>query len=365
MNRRDFLKTCTLAGLSFPIFSGQANSKMAPSQNEHQKTILLIELQGGNDGLNTVVPYSDDRYYELRPNIALPKTEIITLNSQLALHHALEPLMPIWEKQQCQIMLGIGYQNPNLSHFRSIEIWNTASDSDQYLDKGWLAKTLETQSQSAIRGLVLGGQYGPLAGAEGTLQIRNVQQFLKQSRRQSIASEHLTRNPALNHLLQTQSVIDQAASRLKTQLKPLQAPSVFAKDAFSRQMALATQIIQSDLNIPAIKVRLNGFDTHANQKPIQARLLKSLASNIAKTELALLATGHWQDTRIMTYSEFGRRAKENGAKGTDHGTAAPHFILGGDIQGGLSGAQPSLNNLEKNNLKYTTDFKAFFALAQS
>jgi len=357
MKRRDFLKYCGALGLSFPL------GQFAHAETPHASTTILIELQGGNDGLNTVVPYADDRYYELRPNIGMKHNEIISLDRQLGLHNALEPLMPIWEKKQFNIMLGVGYQKPNLSHFRSIEIWNTASLSDQYLEKGWIANLLNKDSTHAINGLVLGGQYGPLTGTDKTLQIRNVEQFLKQSKNIPHEQLHQTRNPALNHLLQTQSIIDQAADTLKTQLKPLQAPVKFEKNAFARQMALATQIIQSNLNIPAIKVRLNGFDTHANQKPTQARLLKILAQSIATTEKALQASGHWNKTTIMTYSEFGRRAKENGSKGTDHGTAAPHFILGGAVQGGLSGKQPSLKDLDNNNLKYTTDFKTLFSMA--
>jgi len=358
MKRRDFLKYCGAVGLSFPL------GHQALAQSSQSKTTILIELQGGNDGLNTVVPYSDTHYYDLRPNIGLKQNEIITLNSKFGLHHALEPLLPIWEKQQFNIMLGVGYQKPNLSHFRSIEIWNTASRSDEYLEKGWAASKLENRSKNAINGLVLGGQYGPLNGASNVLQIRNVERFLKQSKNSHHQQFHQTRNPALNYLLQTQSIIDQSADTLKTQLKPIQTPIKFEKNTFARQMALATQIIQSDLNIPIIKVRLNGFDTHANQQPIQARLLKMLAESLATTAKALQSTGHWHNTTIMTYSEFGRRAKENGSKGTDHGTAAPHFILGGNVHGGFSGKQPSLADLEKNNLKYTTDFKQLFAMAK-
>ncbi len=361
MNRRDFLKYCTAMGLSFPL----ANNSHAASQAQ-RNTLLLIELQGGNDGLNTVIPYADPRYYELRPTIAIDRSEVIELNASLGLHPSLQALLPIWQQQQLQIMLGVGYHNPNLSHFRSIEIWNTASRSDQYLDQGWLASKL-AQQNAAIDGLVLGGQFGPLSGAANTVQIRNIEQFLKQSRHRGQHKQHHAQhsnNPALNHLLQTQSVIDQAADTLKTQLKKLQAPQAFDKNAFARQMQLATQIIQSDLNIPVIKVRLNGFDTHANQKGTHARLLKTLADSIAASQQALQVSGHWPHVTMMTYSEFGRRAKENGSRGTDHGTAAPHFILGGSVMGGFSGHQPSLTDLDNHNLKYTTDFKQLFAQAK-
>lgn len=358
MKRRDFLKYCGAVGLSFPL------GHKALAQETHSPTTILIELQGGNDGLNTVVPYSDERYYDLRPNIGLKQNEVITLNTKLGLHNSLEPLMPLWEQKQFNIMLGVGYQKPNLSHFRSIEIWNTASLSDEYLEIGWMANKLKNRTKNAINGLVLDGQYGPLTGVSNVLQIRNVKRFLKQSKNSNHQQFHQTQNPALNHLLQTQSIIDHSADTLKTQLAPLKTPIKFEKNSFARQMALATQIIQSNLNIPVIKVRLNGFDTHANQQPIQARLLKMLAESLATSAKALQSTGNWHNTTIMTYSEFGRRAKENGSKGTDHGTAAPHFILGGSVQGGFSGKQPSLADLNKNNLKYTTDFKQLFAMAK-
>lgn len=359
MNRRDFLKQCIAFGLSFPL---AAHANQAWSK-QNSNTLIIVELQGGNDGLNTLVPFSDPRYYDLRPNIGLKQNEIITLNREMGLHHSLEALMPLWQNNQFQIMQGVGYHNPNLSHFRSIEIWNTASKSEEYLDQGWLSRALE-KSPQAINGLVLDGQHGPLSGSGKTLQIRNIEQFLKQSDRMKHSGQHLGANPALNHLLKTQGVIDQGADTLRTRLQPLQAPKKFNKDRFAKQMALATQIIQSNLNIPVIKVRLNGFDTHANQKPIQARLLKMLAQAIASSEAALQSTGHWPSTTIMTYSEFGRRAKENGSKGTDHGTAAPHFIIGGSVKGGLTGKQPGLDNLDKNNLRYTTDFSELFKQAK-
>jgi len=136
MNRRDFMKNCVAMGLTFPSIH---NSPLAHGKTQHQKhTSILIELQGGNDGLNTVIPYQDPLYKELRPSLALEIDEVIPLNNELALHHSLEDLLPIWEDKQLKIVLGVGYEHPNLSHFRSIEIWNTASKSNEYLPNGWL-----------------------------------------------------------------------------------------------------------------------------------------------------------------------------------------------------------------------------------
>lgn len=360
MNRRDFIKYCLASGISFPLSSSTwANSERKTT------TLVLIELQGGNDGLNTVVPYSDDRYYEYRPTLAMQENEIIKLNEQLGLHHSFESIVPLWQQNQAAIMLGVGYENPIFSHFRSIEIWDTASQSNQYLQNGWLAEILRQKNNpKPINGLVLGGNYGPLEGANKILQIRNIEQFFKQSAKLGSlshqASHQMQQNSGLNKLLQTQQIIDDAALELKTHLKKLQNPIQFDKHPFGQQMALATQVIQSDLDIPVIKLRLGSFDTHVNQKPKHARLLQLLSDNINAMSQALKATGHWNKTTLMTYSEFGRRVKENGSKGTDHGTAAPHFIIGGAVKGGLKGKQPSLENLEKGNLIYTQDFHKIY-----
>ncbi len=360
MNRRDFIKYCGTLGLTLSL----PERLFAQNEIGSKKTIILIELQGGNDGLNTVIPYTDPLYYALRPTIGLKNSEIIKLNNHLALHASLEPLMPLWEQHQLNIMLGLGYEKPNLSHFRSIEIWNTNATSDQYLEHGWLSAYLEgfqkASPLSIANGLVLGGEQGPLLGVPKTLQIKNIARFLSHSKSLSELPESTTTNSALLQLIKTHNTIQNAALTIKTHLKPLQAPKPFENHPFSKQFALATQIIQSDLNIPVIKLNLSSFDTHVNQRPQHARLLKILAQTINSAQRALKATGHWQNTVIMTYSEFGRRAKENGSKGTDHGTAAPHFIMGGHILDGFSGSQPPLSDLTHNNLKFTTHFSALY-----
>jgi len=358
MNRRDFLKYCVSAGLSFPVVSS------AYADEKHfSGTLILIEFQGGNDGLNMVVPYQDDRYYHLRPTLGMQQNEIVTLNKQLAFHHALEPLMPLWEQHNIALFLGVGYAQPNHSHFRSIEIWETASNSNQYLEEGWVAKELEQVQADIANGIVLGGEFGPLAGLDKTLEIKNVQAFLNQGRRLHPMQTKSSTHTALEHLILTESIILDAAKHIKTHLKPLQSPVAFEKNSFAQQMALATQIIQSGLNIPAIKINLHSFDTHANQRPTQERLLSQFARAVMASQKALILTGDWKNTVMMTYSEFGRRVKENGAKGTDHGTAAPHIVMGGNVSGGFYGKQPSLEKLIKNDLIFSTDFKQMYQFA--
>ena len=349
-------------GLSFPSLAGA--SKVA-KLSKKTSTLIMIELQGGNDGLNSVIPYNDPLYKELRPTLSLNDNEIITLDKSLALHHSLEGLMPLWEQQQCQIVLGVGYEKPNFSHFRSIEIWNTASKSNEYLPNGWLTKNLNSLTKNQINALVLGGSSGPLQNVQKTIHIRNIKQFLRNSQANNYQLNHQieTMNKGLEKIIKTQQIIDQATKQIKVNLQPLQAPKEFKNHNFAKQAALATQIIQSGLQIPVIKLKLGSFDTHINQKPKHARLLKMLAESINTMQQALEASGDWNATTIMTYSEFGRRAKENGSRGTDHGTAAPHFILGGSVNGGFKGEQPSLAHLDRNNLQYTTDFRQLYNFA--
>jgi uncharacterized protein (DUF1501 family) len=339
--------------------------------NKSSHTLLLIELQGGNDGLNTVIPYTEPLYYELRPNIAIQQTEQIPISSKFALHNALKPIMPLWQSNQMAVVLGLGYPHPNRSHFRSIEIWDTASKSDEYLEDGWL-KTLLTDTASPIsnrtaNGLILGGQPGPLLGTPNILEIKNLKQFSSQTSRlnNSITESTITENHALKKLIQTQNVLDRASLKIKERLKPLKTEKDFGNHPFAKQMAIATQAIQSRLNIPVIKTSLKSFDTHNNQINTHKRLLNILAESIATTQQALSLTDDWNNVTIMTYSEFGRRAQENGTKGTDHGTAAPHFILGGNVQGGIYGKQPSLADLENDDLKYTADFSTLFDFAKN
>jgi uncharacterized protein (DUF1501 family) len=359
-SRRALLKSVAASTLMLPF--AQA---LAKKQNH---TLILIELQGGNDGLNTVIPYTNPLYFKYRPTLAMQENERIAISSQYALHNSLEPLMPLWQAKKMAIYLGLGYPNPNRSHFRSIEIWDTASKSDEYLDDGWL-KTILVETYTHHRtanGLILGGQAGPLSGTPQLIELKNLKQFSRQTKNiTTLQTENEnTQNHALRKLINTQQEIEQASVNIQKNLKPLRTNTEFGNHPFAKQMAVASQAIQSNLNIPVIKTSLKSFDTHSNQKYKHKRLLKILAENISLTQQALELSGDWKNITIMTYSEFGRRAKENGTKGTDHGTAAPHFIIGGSIKGGIYGKQPGLEDLDNNDLKYTTDFNDLFNFAK-
>jgi len=337
------------------------------SKTHAHRHLILIELKGGNDGLNTLVPYNDPLYYQLRPQIAIPKALLLPLNQSLALHPSMKEMKEIYTKKELAIVQGVGYPNPNRSHFRSIEIWDTASNSDEYLDKGWL-ESLSPNEQTELQAIILGGEYGPLSGAErGVIKINNIQGFLNRSKRIHAQIYMTGDNSALTHILKTEAEIRQSAdiiSHYFDKKEDLEFP--FEKNAFGRQLSMATQLIQSDIDTPIFKLSLGSFDTHINQAPKHARLLSQLSRGIGTMRKNLIKNRKWEQTLIMTYSEFGRRVAENASHGTDHGTAAPHFIVGGNVKGGLYGKEPSLDTLDKNgDLIYTTDFRSLYQTVAS
>ena len=357
MNRRTLLKWMTFQAATFPwLLQAQA------SITRKRRHLILIELQGGNDGLNTVVPYRDPLYYRFRPTIALPRRKVLPLDDTLALHPSMKALKNIYDRKELAIVQGLGYPDPNRSHFRSIEIWDTASGPHHYLDSGWL-QSLQPPYRDAINGVVLGGEYGPLSGAEhGIVKIHNLHGFLSRSRRIHAQIYMTGGNRALQHILATEAEIRQSANILSRYFRKNEAPPYpYPPGDFGRQLHIVTTLIREEVPIPFFKLHLGSFDTHINQLPKQARLLKILSEGLGTLRKNLLHDDHWDNTLVMTYSEFGRRVAENASHGTDHGTAAPHFLIGGRVMGGLYGQTPSLKTLDKNgDLIHTTDFRSYY-----
>jgi uncharacterized protein (DUF1501 family) len=358
LQRRDFLKL--LGGTAFlPLVPGI--SIAAVPSTHWSRTLILVELKGGNDGLNTVIPYADPLYARLRPRLAIPHEQILQLTEDTGLHPALKPLLPLWNNHEIAFIQGVGYPDPNLSHFRSIEIWETASNSREYLESGWLARAFQQSpppNSFAADAVVVGDQgFGPFAGSDlRTIALADSERFLRQAGRLSVP-EAQSRNPALQHILKVEEDIAQAANSLVLG----DAPNVdFPQGAFGNALKTVARIVGGRTNAAAFKVSLGSFDTHSNQLPTQARLLGELAEGLAALRAALIENGRWQDTLIMTYAEFGRRVQENNSQGTDHGTANTHLVMGGKIQGGLYGKKPQLSQLENGNLVYGVDFRSLY-----
>jgi len=363
MNRRHFLKLA--AGSALPCSSGLATQvawAAAPAVANYRNLVVLIELKGGNDGLNTVVPYADPAYYALRPKIAIARDQVVVLTDRIGLHSALAPLRPLWNERQLAIVQGVGYPEPNLSHFRSIEIWDTASRSNEYLQEGWLTRTFATAPTPAgfaADGVIIGSpDLGPLAGG-GTraIALSNTEQFLRQARLATL--EGPSRNKALQHILMVEADIMQAASHLSASRA---FSTEFPAGVFGNAMRTAAQVIANQAGVAVVRVTLSGFDTHSGQPATQARLLGELAAGIVALKGSLEELGRWNETLMLTYAEFGRRPRENLSNGTDHGTASAHFVLGGRVAGGLYGEQPSLDTLSADgNPAYAIDFRSVYA----
>lgn len=352
--RRRFLKAGG-AALTLLSFSGWARA----ANEGAPKLLVLLELRGGNDGLNTVAPIEDGRYHDLRPRLAL-REDAIPLADGLALHPALAPLRALWDGREMAVIRGVGYARPNLSHFRSIEIWDTASDSAQYLHEGWLTRAIATAPvfrSASADGVVIGAtDLGPLGGGARAIALTDPARFARQARLAGQAQS--AARGALAHLLRVESDIARAAAELRPDAS---FATEFPRGAFGIAMRHAAEVAATR-RVPVVRVTLAGFDTHQNQANAHAELLRQLAEGVVALRAALAEVDLWRDTLVLTYSEFGRRPRENACGGTDHGTASVMFAFGGRVAGGFIGEAPSLARLDADgNLLHTTDFRAVYA----
>lgn len=359
MKRRDFLGLAGAAcmGAWVPALAATAR---AP---QWQRILVLIELSGGNDGLNTVIPYADARYRALRPRLAIARDSVLQLSEQIGLNPALEALLPAWRAHQLAIVQGVGYPHPNRSHFRSIEIWESGSDSDEIVTDGWLTRLFAANpppAKFAAHGIVLGqAGAGPLAGKNArTVVLQTRERFVRAAERLNATPAGAPDNSALAHLLTVRAETRRAAAAL-THGAGAPLPE-FPGSRLGRQLHEAAGILAAGTSVAVLKLAHGSFDTHSNQRGTHDRLLRELAEGLAAFRDALIALQLWERVLILTYSEFGRRAAENGSQGTDHGTAAPQFVLGGSVRGGLYGQAPSLTRLADGDLEHHVDFRSLY-----
>ncbi len=361
MNRRTFIRAAgAAAAVSWLPWPAQAASARG-----ERRLLVLVELKGGNDGFNTLVPYTDAEYYRLRPSVAIPREQVLSLDARAGLHPELRPLLTLWQAGELALVQNVGYPKPNLSHFRSIEIWDTASSSSEYLDAGWLTRSFMAAPLppgSAADGVVVGGaELGPLGGAASrAVTLTNPEQFLNQSRF-AMPGNTTAGNPALAHVLRVEQAVIGAAARLRADRT---FTTAFPAGNFGNAVRTAAQVAAANAGVPVIKLALNGFDTHVGQLARQARLLKDLAEGIVALKSALTELGLWDSTLVMTYAEFGRRPQQNQSGGTDHGTASVHMVTGGRVRGGLYGEAPDFTRLDSTgNVQHAVDFRALYATA--
>ena len=358
MNRRDFLSFIAATSM----FS---NTAYALSKESDQRILILIELQGANDGLNTVIPFKHSKYKNLRPSLFIKKNDILTISDFQGLHPSLKGVAELFEKGEVKIVQNLGYPQPVLSHFRSIELWETGGDGFSKGREGWLNKSISNLSLSHDfdgNGIYLDNSGDIFSNGSGFLGPHAIDY-----RPDKIEGRDTT-VPSAN---ETQSVglLDQVIKKRQGDLLRLNRikeklnnkKNVRLKGgSLGNQLSRVCELIGAEISIPVYKVSIGSFDTHIDQFWRHRQLLRELDEAVSGAVKELKKIGIWDNTVIMTYSEFGRRAKENGARGTDHGMAAPHFVIGGNIKGGIDGGLPNLDQLQNNDLIYEIDYRSLY-----
>ena len=411
--RRDFLRTSVLGGAlacTVPLFLEKTflcldtMAAATPGQITTGKdgTILVVlQLAGGNDGINTLVPYGDDAYYKARPKIAIPKNDVLRISDYAGLHPKLTGLHDLYAQGCLGMVQGVGYPNPNRSHFRSTEIWQTATDADKNRSEGWIGKYFDNCCQGtdpSTVGVAIGGQT-PQSFASPTpkgVAFSNPEQFrymsdaasdpasadmfMRQMNQPSDAGHSsLSENsggsigmisgPAdddgstVEFLQRTALGAQMSSDKILAITRKTKSSVNYPTSQLGNSLNLVGRLIAGGLPTRVYYVSQGGFDTHANQLPSHERLMNDLSTATSAFAQDLKAQGNFNRVLMISFSEFGRRVSENASGGTDHGAAAPLFVMGGGVKPGLYGNYPSLTDLHDGDLKFGTDFRSVYATA--
>lgn len=390
ISRRAMIKDGLLvvsAGMMMPaIFSrGIASARAQSIEGSHiaqaasDRTLIVVQMAGGNDGLSTVIPFTDSLYREVRPTLAVPDTKVLPLDTRLGLHPNLAPLKNLWDAGHMAIVEGVGYPSQSLSHFQAMDIWQTL-DLNGVGSEGWLGKLVSgwvDQQGHPFKALDIGVQtaqaLSSISSPVPTVSSVNAYRVYPDpadtdngnARLQALMKLYNTypKSSPYAALLDTTALNAQEGSRaLLNASSNYHAAVTYPDGPFAAGLKVLAEAIVQDLGLRVGYVTLGGFDTHANQQQTHDLLMKTLADGLSAFYTDLAHHGKADRVVIMTWSEFGRRVEENGSQGTDHGTAAPMFVLGNPVNKGIFGEPPSLSNLDENgNLKYTIDFRSVYA----
>jgi uncharacterized protein (DUF1501 family) len=338
--------------------------------------LVVVTLYGGNDGLNTVIPYQDSTYYAARPDLNYKAETLLPLSDGLALNPAMTGIKGLWDSQKVAIVRGVGYPKPDHSHFSSMAIWQTGSPA-AHLNTGWLGRWLDTQKADPMNSISLGSVLPPLlVGAKnsgsalplGGLIIPNgalAKACDRLSKPSQADNKHMAAAAlSMRNLFSVSGTITPVLSQpapMSDDLPTISGGNAGGDSNLTQQLNVVGKLIAAGAPTKVWSVSLGGFDTHANEANAQAALLGTVSTSITKFLSQMKASGRSKDITVMIYSEFGRRVKANGSDGTDHGTSGPVFLIGDRVKGGFYGDQPSLTKLIDGDLAVTTDFRDIYS----
>lgn len=372
LKRREFLQVGSLAtaSLLMPQFLKALEARnRVPAGN---KILVILQLSGGNDGLNTVIPYRNDIYYKSRPRLGIEKTKILTLTDEAGLHPALSGFKELFDDGSLGILNSVGYPNPDRSHFRSMDIWHSASNSREYWTTGWLGRYLDAQCNGCDKptyalelddtlSLAMKGEAAKAIAMKDPKRLFGTanQGFFKE-----LIKNH-TDEPGdqpVDYLYKTLAETISSADYIFEQSKRHPSRADYPKTELGQNFKTIASLIFSDINTRVYYVSHGSFDTHVNQQQQQQRLFTEMNDAVTCFVKDLKANGRFQDVVLMTFSEFGRRVEQNASGGTDHGTANNMFFISGGLkQKGLINSLPDLTDLDEGDLKYKVDFKNVYA----
>ena len=374
--RRNFLRDGlngigVTAGL--PLLLGRASEALAAEQGQSERILVVVELSGGNDGLNTVVPYDNDEYYRVRPNLGIPKSKAIAISDDAGFHPSLVGFERLYKDGLMAVVEGCGYPNPSLSHFSSMGYWHSGvPNSGESL--GWVGRFADAYDPASKPNEIIniGSSQSPAVRGEAhsplvfddPRQLRREGSEAEKSALVRYSSERESANPALAFLRSTAKNAAEGGALVRDAWASYSTPIDYGLGVgVATDLRKVAALIAADLptRIYYVSYRGNAFDTHVHQADLHDRLLMYTADAVNGFMKDLERIGRRQDVGVMMFTEFGRRVEENASQGTDHGTAGPMFVVGEGVQGGFYGQTASLTDLDDGNLKMTTDFRRVYS----
>ena len=372
IKRREFLQIGSLATASLMVpkfLKAFESGQMVPPGN---KVVVILQLSGGNDGLNTVIPVRNDIYYKSRPRIGIKKEKSLLIGDEVGLHPSLTSFADAFNDGSMAILNSVGYPNPDRSHFRSMDIWHTASQSSEYWNTGWIGRYLDAQCKGCdkptqalevddVLGLALKGENVKGLAFKDPKRLFGTsnEKFFKEIAKNG--SNHHDEQP-VDYLYKTMAETVSSADYIFRQSRLNPSKTSYPKTDLGNSLQTIASLIFSDINTKVYYVSLGSFDTHINQEAQQQRLFKDMNDAVGAFVKDLKANNRFNDVLFFTFSEFGRRVSQNASGGTDHGTANNMFLISGELkQKGLINSLPDLTDLDNGDLKYKVDFKNVYA----